>query len=132
MTSLAYAADAAAPAANPLASFLPMILIFVVFYFLLIRPQQKKAKALQEFLKNLKKGDEVVTGGGLHGKITGLTDSVVTLEIADNVRVKVARSRSPASTSCHRHLPRDPPKRIRPAAPPAEDSEDSSTGGETT
>jgi preprotein translocase subunit YajC len=91
MTSLAYAADAAASSPNPLTSFLPMILIFIVFYFLLIRPQQKKAKALQEFLKNLKKGDEVITGGGLHGKITGLTDSVVTLEIADNVRVKVAR-----------------------------------------
>ncbi len=91
MTSLAYAADAASPAANPLTGFLPMILIFVVFYFLLIRPQQKKAKVLQEFLSNLKKGDEVITGGGLHGKITGITDSVVTLEIAENVRVKVAR-----------------------------------------
>jgi preprotein translocase subunit YajC len=92
MTSLAYAADAAAPSsANPLTSFLPMILIFVVFYFLLIRPQQKKAKLQQEFLNNLKKGDEVVTGGGLHGKITGLTDTVVTLEIADNIRVKVSR-----------------------------------------
>ncbi|MBI5557571.1 MAG: preprotein translocase subunit YajC [Deltaproteobacteria bacterium] len=91
MTSLAYAADAAAPAGNPLTGFLPMILIFVVFYFLLIRPQQKKAKAQQEFLNNLKKGDEVVTGGGLHGKITGITDTVVTLEIADNVKVKVSR-----------------------------------------
>lgn len=90
MTSLAYAADAA-PAGSPLAGFIPMILIFVIFYFLLIRPQQKKAKAQQEFLKNLKKGDEVVTGGGLHGRITGLTDTVVTLEISDNVRVKVAR-----------------------------------------
>lgn len=91
MTSLAYAADAAASSPNPLTSFLPMILIFVVFYFLLIRPQQKKAKAQQQFLNNLKKGDEVIAGGGLHGKITGITDSVVTLEIADNVRVKVAR-----------------------------------------
>jgi preprotein translocase subunit YajC len=91
MTSLAYAADAASPAANPLTGFLPMILIFVVFYFLLIRPQQKKAKLQQEFLSNLKKGDEVVTSGGLQGKITGLTDTVVTLEIADNVRVKVSR-----------------------------------------
>ncbi|OKY75743.1 MAG: preprotein translocase subunit YajC [Desulfobulbaceae bacterium DB1] len=91
MTSLAYAADAAPPAGSALTGFLPMILIFVVFYFLLIRPQQKKAKAQQEFLANLKKGDEVVTGGGLHGKITGLTDTVVTLEIADNIRVKVSR-----------------------------------------
>lgn len=92
MSSLAYAADAAASSpAGPLAGFIPMILIFVVFYFLLIRPQQKKARDLQTFLGNLKKGDEVVTSGGLQGKITGLTDTVVTLEIADNVRVKVAR-----------------------------------------
>lgn len=92
MTSLAYAADAAAPAGNPLAGFIPMILIFVVFYFLLIRPQQKKAKEQQDFLTNLQKGTDVVTTGGLHGKITGLTDTVVTLEIADNLRVKVSRS----------------------------------------
>jgi preprotein translocase subunit YajC len=72
-------------------SFLPLILIFVIFYFLLIRPQQKKAKEHQIFLGNLKKGDAVVTTGGLHGEITGLTDTVVTLEIADNVRVKVSR-----------------------------------------
>ncbi len=92
MTSLAYAADAAAPAGNPLAGFIPMILIFVVFYFLLIRPQQKKAKEQQNFLCNLQKGNEVVTTGGLHGKITGITDTVVTLEIADNMRVKVSRT----------------------------------------
>ena len=91
MVDIAYAAGGAQPAGNPLAGFIPMILIFVVFYFLLIRPQQKKAKAQQEFLQNLKKGDEVVAGGGLHGKITGMTDAVVTLEIADNVRVKVSR-----------------------------------------
>ncbi|MBC8316749.1 MAG: preprotein translocase subunit YajC [Desulfobulbaceae bacterium] len=91
MVDIAYAADAAQASGNPLAGFIPMILIFVVFYFLLIRPQQKKAKTQQEFLSNLKKGDEVVSGGGLHGKITGITDSVVTLEIADNLRVKVSR-----------------------------------------
>ena len=72
-------------------SFLPLILIFVIFYFLLIRPQQKKAKDHQNYLANLKKGDSVVTTGGLHGEITGITDTVVTLEIADNIRVKVSR-----------------------------------------
>ncbi|MFO7761717.1 MAG: preprotein translocase subunit YajC [Thermodesulfobacteriota bacterium] len=91
MLDLAYAAGEGAPAGNPLAGFIPLILIFAVFYFLLIRPQQKKAKQHQEFLKSLQKGDEVVTGGGMYGKITGLTDTFVTLEIADNVRVKVAR-----------------------------------------
>ena len=58
---------------------------------ILKRAQQKKAKQQQEFLRSLKKGAEVVTGGGVYGKITGLTDTCVTLEIADNVRVKVAR-----------------------------------------
>ncbi len=81
---------AAGPFAN-VAQFVPLILIFVVFYFLLIRPQQKKAKEHQSYLANLKKGDKVVTGGGIHGQITGITDSVVTLEIAENVRIKVNR-----------------------------------------
>ncbi len=92
MTSLAYAAGTAPPAAGGIASFIPLILIFVIFYFLLIRPQQKKAKEHQTFLNNLKKGDKVVTGGGIHGKITGLTDVVATLEIADGVRIKVNRT----------------------------------------
>lgn len=93
MVDVAFAADAAAGAGGQggLMSFLPLILIFVVFYFLLIRPQQKKAKAHQEFIANLKKGDEVLTSGGIQGKITGLTDRVATLEIAENVRVKIAR-----------------------------------------
>jgi preprotein translocase subunit YajC len=75
-----------------IAQFVPLILIFVVFYFLLIRPQQKKAKEHQNYLANLKKGDRVITGGGIHGQITGITDTVVTLEIAENVRIKVSRS----------------------------------------
>ncbi|MDA3835546.1 MAG: preprotein translocase subunit YajC, partial [Spirochaetales bacterium] len=65
--------------------------IFAVFYFLLIRPQQKKVKAQQDFLGSLQKGADVVTTGGIFGKITGITDTVVTLEIADNLRIKVAR-----------------------------------------
>ena len=91
MTGIAYAADAAPAAGGGFGAFIPLILIFVIFYFLLIRPQQKKAKEHQQFLANLKKGDAVVTSGGIYGTITGLTDAVVTLEIADNVRVKVAR-----------------------------------------
>ncbi|NCC77641.1 MAG: preprotein translocase subunit YajC, partial [Clostridia bacterium] len=63
-----------------------------IFYFLLIRPQQKKAKEHQNYLANLKKGDKVITGGGIYGQIAGLTDKVVTLEIAENVRIKVSRS----------------------------------------
>ncbi len=71
---------------------LPMlVLMFAVFYFLLIRPQQKKAKQHKEMLGNLRKGDSVLTSGGLYGKITGITDSVVVLEVAPQVRVKVSR-----------------------------------------
>ena len=88
--SIAYAADAS-PAAGGIMSFVPLILIFGVFYFLLIRPQQKKAKEHQSFLGDLKKGDVVLSSGGIQGEVTGLTDTVVTLEIADKVRVKVAR-----------------------------------------
>ena len=77
---------------NQWMSFLPLILLFVVFYFLLIRPQQKRAKQQKQFIESLKKGDEVVTSGGLYGKITGLTDTTVTIEIAEKVRVKVAKS----------------------------------------
>jgi len=75
-----------------LAAFLPLILMFVVFYFLLIWPQQKKAKAHRQVLANLQKGDNVVTSSGIYGTITGLTDTVVTLEIAEKVRIKVARN----------------------------------------
>ena len=74
-----------------LGAFIPLILMFVIFYFLLIRPQQKKQKQHREMISNLKKGDRVVTSGGLHGRITGLGDTVVTLEISEKVRVKVAR-----------------------------------------
>ncbi len=93
MTGVAYAAAPAAGAggAGGIASFIPLILIFAVFYFMLIRPQQKQAKLHQQFLSELKSGNKVVTKGGIHGTITGLTDSVVTLEIADNVRIKVSR-----------------------------------------
>ncbi len=72
-------------------SFLPIILIFVIFYFLLIRPQQRKAKEHRGLLSNLKVGDNVLTNGGIYGRITGLRDDVVTLEISDKVRVKVNR-----------------------------------------
>jgi preprotein translocase subunit YajC len=68
-----------------------MAAIFAIFYFLLIRPQQKKQKEVKAMISNLGHGDAVVTTGGLHGKITGLTDQIVTLEVSDKVRVKVSR-----------------------------------------
>ena len=100
MTGVAWAADAAAPSGMAsLAQFVPLIIIFVVFYFLLIRPQQKKAKEHQNYLANLKKGDKIITGGGIYGQIVGLTDKAVTLEIAENVRIKVSRSAIAGSAS---------------------------------
>ena len=91
LISNAYAQTAAAGPMDGVMQFLPIILMFVVLYFLMIRPQQKKAKEHQNYLANLKKGDKVITGGGIHGQIASLTDTVVTLEIAENVRIKVNR-----------------------------------------
>ena len=71
--------------------FIPLILMFVIFYFLLIRPQQKKTKEHRQMITNLKKGDRIVTSGGIHGRITGMDEVILTVEIADRVRVKVAR-----------------------------------------
>lgn len=72
-------------------SFLPIILIFVIFYFLLIRPQQKRGKEHRKLLEDLKVGEYILTNGGIYGRITGLRDNVITLEISDKVRVKVSR-----------------------------------------
>jgi preprotein translocase subunit YajC len=74
-----------------LGAFLPLIIIFAIFYFLLIRPQQRKAKQHKQLLSDLKKGDKVVSSGGMHGVITGLGDDVVTVEISPKVRVKITR-----------------------------------------
>ena len=72
-------------------AFLPLIIMVAIFYFLLIRPQQKKQKDHKAMLDSLQKGDSVITQGGLHGRITGLTDSTITIEVAEKVRVKVQR-----------------------------------------
>ena len=96
MITLAYAMGGApggaASGGGDWGFIITMVIIFVIFYFLLIRPQQTKQKELKALLDNLAYGDMVMTTGGIHGKITGLTDAVVTLEIADKVRIKVARS----------------------------------------
>ena len=94
MHNLAYAmgqGGEAAGGAGGFASFVPLILMFAIFYFLLIRPQQKKAKEHREMVSSLKKGDRIVTSGGIHGRITAVDDTVLTVEISDRVRVKVSR-----------------------------------------
>ncbi len=87
----AMAQTAGAAPGNPIMSFLPLIILFVIFYFLLIRPQQKKAKEHKTMVENLQKGDEIVTQGGLVGKVTEVTDSFLTCKLAENVEVKVQR-----------------------------------------
>jgi len=83
---------AAAPTeTDSLMSFLPLVLIFVVFYFLLIRPQTKRAKEHKKMVAELAKGDEVVTNGGLLGRITGIGENFVQIKVADNVEVKVQK-----------------------------------------
>jgi len=77
--------------ASGFTGFIPLILMFVIFYFLLIRPQQKKTKEHRQMVASLKKGDRIVTSGGIHGRITGMDEVTLTVEIADKVRVKVAR-----------------------------------------
>ena len=97
MTSIAYAMGAggagggAAPGGD-MNFIIVMVAIFAIFYFLLIRPQQKKQKETKAMLSELAHGDTIVTAGGLQGKIAAITEQVVTLEVADKVKVKVSRS----------------------------------------
>ncbi|MEW6674870.1 MAG: preprotein translocase subunit YajC [Nitrospirota bacterium] len=73
-------------------SLIPLILIFVIFYFLLIRPQQKRAREHRQMTENLKKGDKVITSGGVYGVIEAVGTNTVTVKIAENVRVKFGKS----------------------------------------
>jgi preprotein translocase subunit YajC len=78
---------------NLLVSLLPFILIFVIMYFLILRPQQKRAKAHQEMVKNVRRGDTVITSGGLIGKVTKvIDDEQIEVEVAEDVRVRQVRS----------------------------------------
>jgi preprotein translocase subunit YajC len=69
-----------------------LVIMFAIFYFLLIRPQQKRAKQHKQLIESLKIGDQVVTAGGIHGKVAAIQDTVVTLEIATGVKIKINRS----------------------------------------
>ena len=98
MNNLAYAmsqspqAVPGQPAPSPLAGFLPIILIFGIFYFLLIRPQQKQQKQHREMTSNLSKNDEVVTNGGIHGTVVNIDEQTVTPRVDDNTRIKFQRN----------------------------------------
>jgi preprotein translocase subunit YajC len=86
------AGSPAAPSPSLVANFLPLIFMAVIFYFLLIRPQQRRQKEQQRLLANLKTGDKVITSSGIHGLIANVKDSTVLLKIADNVKIEVEKS----------------------------------------
>jgi preprotein translocase subunit YajC len=91
-TAYAQGMGGAAPAGgNPIASFIPLILIFVVFYFLLIRPQQKKEKDRKAMITALKKGDYVITTGGIYGTVIAVKSNIVDLKVDDNTRLQVSK-----------------------------------------
>lgn len=98
--STAYAQAAAPTGQEPsmFMSLVPFIFIFAVMYFLIIRPQAKRQKTHQKFLTELKRGDEIITTGGILGRIEGMTDHFVTLEIAEGVRVKLLRNQIATSS----------------------------------
>lgn len=79
-------------APNPLINLMPIILIFIIFYFLLIRPQKKAQDLHKKMIASLKKNDEVITSGGIHGTIVNVKDNTVTLKIDDNVKVEVQKN----------------------------------------
>ncbi len=84
-------AEGAAPP-NPLMSFLPIILMMVIFYFLLIRPQRQRQKKLAEEIEAMKIGDYVVTAGGIHGLVANKSKEVITVKVADNVKLRISKS----------------------------------------
>ena len=95
MIGIALAADTASTVASKgsaLGMFAPMLFVFAIFYFLMIRPQQKQQKKHREMLGQIKKDDAVITASGIHGKIHAVADSFVTLEISDNVRIRLEKS----------------------------------------
>lgn len=77
---------------SALPGFMPIILIFFIFYFLLIRPQQRQRKAHEDMISKLKKGDQVVTGGGIHGIVVGVKDKTIVLKVAEGVKIEVQKS----------------------------------------
>ena len=92
MFNFAFAQSAATQQPSMIASFMPLILIFIIFYFLLIRPQQKRAKEHKALLESIKRGDEILTGGGIIGKVLKADQTELIVEISTKVNVKVLRS----------------------------------------
>ncbi len=77
---------------NPLVTFLPLILVFAIFYFFMIRPQVRKQKEMTNYRSSLKKGDKIVTSGGIYGRVTDVKDKTVTVDVGDNILLKIDKS----------------------------------------
>jgi preprotein translocase subunit YajC len=97
MTNLAYLYLMGQPAGtgqqpNPLMTFLPLILVFVVFYFFMIRPQMKKQKEVTTYRSSLKKGDKVITTGGIYGRVYEIKDTYVTVDVGGDVKLKIDKN----------------------------------------
>lgn len=110
-TEVAYAMGApagGADAGNPIAAFMPLVLMFVIFYFLLIRPQQKKQKQHRQMLADLKKGDKVLTGGGLYGRIQSIEGDVLSIDLGNDMLVEINRN---FVSSLADHAPKDAGKK---------------------
>jgi preprotein translocase subunit YajC len=90
--AMGQAGDFGAQGGNPIAAFAPLIIMFAIFYFLLIRPQQKKAKEHRQTLANLKRGDRIVTSGGMCGQIVDLAEDTVTIDVGGNVHIPIKRA----------------------------------------
>lgn len=96
MTDIAYAmggfgGGGGAGGGGDISFIIMMAVVFAIFYFLMIRPQQQKQKEIKKMRESLAHGDSVITAGGIHGKVTAITDTIVTLEVADKVKIKVSR-----------------------------------------
>ena len=92
MSGVAWAQTAGGAAGpGPLVNLMPIALMFVILYFLMIRPQQKRARDHETMVQNLKRGDDIVTSGGIHGKVHTIADKILTVEIAPNIRIRLDR-----------------------------------------
>lgn len=92
MTTLPFILAEAAPAGGGLGMFIPMILIMVMFYFILIRPQRKQQKAQEQMRKNVRVGDKVVSIGGIHGLVSGMAEKTISVKVSDGLSLKFDRS----------------------------------------
>lgn len=91
-STLAYAQESAPQGPSTLEQFLPFVFIFAIFYFFIIRPQSKRQQQHSEYLSQLKRGEEVITNSGIYGTVEGITDRFVTLEVAEDVRIRVLKT----------------------------------------